>query len=327
MAKPTIYVTRKLPKEIISELTKNYQVKMWEEEEQPVPKDVLAEEIKQADAILSMLTDTIDDNLLNMAENLKVIANLAVGFDNIDIEACERRGITVTNTPDVLTDTTADLVFGLLLATARRIPESVDYIKDDRWKTWSPYMMAGSDVHHKTIGIVGMGSIGEAVAKRATGFEMEILYHNRSRKPEAEKNLGATYVSFEELLERSDFVVTMVPLTPETKGIFNRDAFQKMKENAFFINASRGAVVVEDDLVEAIEKGEIQGAGLDVFENEPIHSDHQVLQFDQVVALPHIGSASMETRNQMIELAAKNIDRVLKGEEPITPVTTIANKN
>ncbi len=327
MAKPTIYVTRKLPKEIISELTKNYQVKMWEEEEQPVPKDVLAEEIKQADAILSMLTDTIDDNLLNMAENLKVIANLAVGFDNIDIEACERRGITVTNTPDVLTDTTADLVFGLLLATARRIPESVDYIKDDRWKTWSPYMMAGSDVHHKTIGIVGMGSIGEAVAKRATGFEMEILYHNRSRKPEAEKNLGATYVSFEELLERSDFVVTMAPLTPETKGIFNRDAFQKMKENAFFINASRGAVVVEDDLVEAIEKGEIQGAGLDVFENEPIHSDHQVLQFDQVVALPHIGSASMETRNQMIELAAKKIDRVLKGEEPITPVTTIANKN
>lgn len=189
MAKPIVYVTRRLPNEIISELTEKYQVKMWEEEEMPVPRDVLKKEIAEADAVLSMLTDTFDEELLNMASRLKVIANLAVGFDNIDVKACEARGITVTNTPDVLTDTTADLTFGLLLATARRIPESVDVIRKDEWKTWSPYMMAGSDVHHKTIGIVGMGSIGEAVAKRATGLIRIFYTITANRKPEAEEKL------------------------------------------------------------------------------------------------------------------------------------------
>ncbi|WP_274236141.1 2-hydroxyacid dehydrogenase [Allobacillus halotolerans] len=320
MAKPIVYVTRRLPNEIISELTEKYQVKMWEEEEMPVPRDVLKKEIAEADAVLSMLTDTFDEELLNMASRLKVIANLAVGFDNIDVKACEARGITVTNTPDVLTDTTADLTFGLLLATARRIPESVDVIRKDEWKTWSPYMMAGSDVHHKTIGIVGMGSIGEAVAKRATGFDMNILYHNRNRKPEAEEKLGARYVSIDELLAQSDFVVSMTPLTEETKGMFDARAFDRMRKSAFFINASRGGVMNEADLYQAIKEEKIQGAGLDVFENEPIKSDHPLVQLDRVVALPHIGSATVETRNRMAMLCVENLKRVLDGMEPLTPV-------
>nr|WP_289036886.1 D-glycerate dehydrogenase [uncultured Allobacillus sp.] len=320
MAKPIVYVTRKLPNEIISELTEKYQVKMWEEEELPVPRDVLMKEITEANAVLSMLTDTFDEELLNMASQLKLIANLAVGYDNIDVKACESRGITVTNTPDVLTETTADLTFGLLLATARRIPESVDVIRNDEWKTWSPYMMAGSDVHQKTIGIVGMGSIGEAVAKRATGFDMNILYHNRNRKPKAEEKLGASYVSFEELLAQSDFVVSMLPLTEETKGMFDAQAFDRMKQSAFFINASRGGVVNEADLYQAIKGEKIQGAGLDVFANEPIGSNHPLAQLDRVVALPHIGSSTVDTRNRMAMLCVENIKHVLDGMEPLTPV-------
>ncbi|MFC0013710.1 MULTISPECIES: D-glycerate dehydrogenase [Allobacillus] len=320
MAKPIVYVTRKLPTEIISELTEKYQVKMWEEEEVPVPGDVLMKEITQASAVLSMLTDTFDEEVLNMASQLKVIANLAVGYDNIDVKACESRGITVTNTPDVLTETTADLTFGLLLATARRIPESVDIIRNDQWKTWSPYMMAGSDVHQKTIGIVGMGAIGEAVAKRATGFDMDILYHNRNRKPKAEEKLGASYASLEELLAKSDFVVSMLPLTKETKGMFDAQAFDRMKQSAFFINASRGGVVNEADLYQAIKDEKIRGAGLDVFANEPIGSNHPLAQLDRVVALPHIGSSTVDTRNRMAMLCVENIKRVLDGMEPLTPV-------
>ncbi|MBR7553576.1 2-hydroxyacid dehydrogenase [Allobacillus sp. GCM10007491] len=320
MAKPIVYVTRKLPNEIISELTEKYQVKMWEEEEVPVPRDVLMKEITEANAVLSMLTDTFDEELLNMASELKIIANLAVGYDNIDLKACTSRGITVTNTPDVLTETTADLTFGLLLAVARRIPESVDVIRNDEWKTWSPYMMAGSDVHQKTIGIVGMGSIGEAVAKRATGFDMNILYHNRNRKPKAEEKLGASYASLEELLAKSDFVVSMLPLTKETKGMFDAQAFDRMKQSAFFINASRGGVVNEADLYQAIKGEKIQGAGLDVFANEPIGSNHPLAQLDRVVALPHIGSSTVDTRNRMAMLCVENIKHVLDGMEPLTPV-------
>lgn len=226
----------------------------------------------------------------------------------------------MTNTPEVLNETTADLTFALLLATARRIPEAVDFVKENKWSTWSPFLMAGSDVHHKTLGIVGMGNIGQAVAKRATGFNMNILYHNRSRKREAEQELGVQYAEFDDLIKQSDFVVCMTPLTDETKNMFNDDVFKKMKDAAIFINSSRGGVVVEEDLYQALINGDIKAAGLDVFKDEPISSDHPLLELSQVVALPHIGSASVDTRMKMIELAVDNISRVLNGEEPVTPV-------
>lgn len=321
MQKPYVYITRKLPEETLAELKKRAAVNMWPHEEEAVPREVLMAEAKKADALLTMLSDKIDADLLKDASSLKVIANLAVGYDNIDISSADKLGITVCNTPDVLTDSTADLAFSLILAAARRIVESANYVKEGKWDSWGPLLLAGADVHHKTIGIVGMGRIGEAVARRAKGFDMKILYHNRNRKPEAELSLDAEYREFHELLKESDFVVSLAPLTSETKGMFNREAFQSMKESAIFINAGRGASVDEDALVEALKLKTIAGAGLDVFVKEPIDPEHPLLSMNQVVALPHIGSASVETRMKMAELACRNISNILDGKDPETPVT------
>jgi glyoxylate reductase len=318
--KPYVYITRKLSDEVIKPLLQNFNVNMWDYDDIPVPRELLLSEAKKADALLTMLSDSIDEAILTAGNNLKVVANLAVGFDNIDVKAASREGIAVCNTPDVLTDTTADLTFGLLMATARRIVEAAEFVKEDMWKSWSPLLLAGHDIHHKTIGIVGMGKIGETVAKRATGFEMDILYHNRTRKPAVEQELGAVYMSFEELVEKSDFIVCLTPLTPETKNMFTREVFQKMKQSAIFINASRGPVVDEQALYEALVAGEIAGAGLDVFDKEPIDSSHPLLQLTNVVALPHIGSSSVETRTVMMRLCLDNIAAVLEGKEPKTLV-------
>ncbi len=293
---------------------------MWPEEETPCPRELLLKKAERADALLTMLSDDIDKELIEKAKNLKVVANLAVGYDNIDVSFAKSKGVIVCNTPDILTDTTADLTFGLLLATARRMTEAAEYVKQDKWKSWGPLLLAGQDVHHKTIGIVGMGKIGQAVAKRATGFDMNILYHNRRRNIVAEKELRAQYVPFDELLASSDYVVCLTPLTDETRERFNQDAFKKMKKTAIFINASRGAVVNEADLYEALVSGEISGAGLDVFLHEPIAPDHPLIQLKNVVALPHIGSASSETRHAMMKLCAENIANVLTGNDPKTIV-------
>jgi glyoxylate reductase len=321
MNKPYVFITRKIPEETLVELKKKAEIKMWPHEEDAVPREVLEEEAKKADGLLTMLSDKVDKELLDKASSLKVIANLAVGYDNIDISAAKKAGITVCNTPDVLTDSTADLAFSLILATARRIVESANYVKEGKWNSWGPLLLAGADVHHKTIGIVGMGRIGEAVARRAKGFDMRILYHNRKRKAEAELSLNAEYKEFHELLNESDFVVCLAPLTSETKGMFNREAFQSMKKSAIFINAGRGASVDEVALVEALQNQTIAGAGLDVFEKEPIDPGHPLLSMKQVVALPHIGSASVETRMKMSELACRNIVNILDGKDPETPVT------
>ncbi|MFL8935994.1 2-hydroxyacid dehydrogenase [Rossellomorea oryzaecorticis] len=318
--KPSIFITRKLPQAVIEPLNAEYQVEMWEKEDVPVPRDVLLKKAGSASALITMLSDQMDGELLEHASSLKVIANLAVGYDNIDLQAAKEKGVIICNTPDVLTDTTADLTFGLLMAAARRIVEADRYIKEGRWKSWSPLLLAGADIHHKTIGIVGMGSIGETVAKRAKGFDMNILYHNRSRKPEAEEGLGAVYVSMDELLAQSDFVVVLAPLTQETEGLFQKEQFQAMKKSAFFINAARGPIVNEEALTEALKKGEIAGAGLDVFVEEPIDSNHPLLQLDNVVALPHIASSSIETRTAMMNLCVQNVMAVLKGDEPRTRV-------
>ncbi|SFA51737.1 glyoxylate reductase [Parageobacillus thermantarcticus] len=320
MTRPYVFVTRKLPDDIVAPIKDIAEVAMWPYDDIQVPRDVLMNEAKKADALLTMVSDVVDEEILEAGTSLKVVANMGVGFDNIDVSAATKRGIAVCNTPDVLTDTTADLTFALLLATARRVVEAAQWLKEGKWKSWSPLLLAGADVHHKTIGIVGMGKIGQAVAKRATGFDMNILYHNRSRNIEAEQKLGATYCSFEELLKAADFVVCLTPLTKETRHMFNSEAFRKMKRSAIFINAARGAVVDEQALYEALVSGEIAAAGLDVFEHEPIAASHPLLALTNVVALPHIGSATKETRVKMMELCCRNIIAVLKGKRPETLV-------
>jgi len=320
MGKPAIFITRKIPEVLLENYKDQFTFRMWEKEDEKVPRDILMKEAKAADGLLTVLSDQVDEELLNQSPNLKVVANLAVGYDNIDLSAAARHDVTVTNTPDVLSETTADLGFALLMATARRIVEADQFVKDDKWKEWAPYLLAGADIHHKTIGILGMGRIGEAIARRASGFNMTIRYHNRSRKANAEKELGVIYSSFEELLKESDFVVSVVPLTDETANIFNRDAFAKMKESAIFINISRGAVVDEDALLSALQSGEIRGAGLDVFREEPIRSNHPLVRLHNVICLPHIGSASEDTRTAMIELCLENISGVIRGVGAKTPV-------
>ncbi|MFG6148165.1 2-hydroxyacid dehydrogenase [Halobacillus sp. B23F22_1] len=322
MTKPYIFITRKISEELISPLKEHFEVQMWGSETTPVSKKVLEEEALRADGLLTMLTDQVDEDLLQRASQLKIVANMAVGYDNIDVKAANKQNIIVTNTPDVLTDTTADLAFSLLLTTARRMIEAAEYVKKGEWENWSPFLLAGSDVHHKKLGIVGMGRIGETVAKRAKGFDMEVVYYNRSRKKDIEKKLNVRYEEWEELIETSDYVMCLVPLTSETKHLFNIQVFQQMKNSAIFINASRGATMNEEHLYQALTAGEIKGAGLDVFEQEPISSSHPLLSLRQVVCLPHIGSASVETREAMLQLSLSNLKNVLLGEKPITSVSS-----
>jgi glyoxylate reductase len=320
--KPYVYVARKVPEDVIEPLKEIAEVGMWESEEEPVPYEILKKEASQADALFTTITEKIDQSLIENNPHLKVVANVAVGYDNIDVPFATKKGIYVCHTPDVLSDTTADLTFALLMATARRIVESHQFVKNGLWKDWGPLLLVGHDIHHKTIGIVGMGRIGEKVAKRATGFDMNILYHNRSRKEQAEKNLGAKYCSFEELLESSDFVVNTAPLTEKTKHLFNDDAFKRMKKTAVFINSGRGPVVDEEALINALKNNEIAAAGLDVFDKEPISNDHPLLSFDNVVVLPHIGSASIDTRYKMMKMTTESILDVLNGKTP----TALVNK-
>lgn len=320
MEKDRIFITRKIPEHLLEPYTDMFDFSMWENEEEPVPKEVLFQEAEQADGLICMVSEKVDKALIEHGKRLKVIANVAVGYDNIDVEEATKRGIIVTNTPNVLTETTADLGFALLMVTARRIIEANKFIAENRWREWGPFLLAGADIHHKTIGIVGMGRIGEAIARRANGFSMSVLYHNRSRRPEAEKHIGAQYVSFEELLERSDFVVSVVPYSKESHEMFDKQAFAKMKKSAIFINISRGGVVDEQALYDALKNKEIAAAGLDVFAKEPIGSDSPFMALDNCVCLPHIGSASVETREKMITLALENVKGTLCGEGPLTPV-------
>lgn len=321
MGKPKLYITRHIPDYLIEPYKEKFMIDMWHEAEKPVPNEELYVKASWADAILCLLTEKIDRAFLEHASHLEIVANMAVGYDNIDVNAANDLKITVTNTPDVLTETTADLTFALLMATARRLLEASKAIFENKWGVWSPFQFAGMDIHHKKIGIVGMGRIGAAVARRAKGFNMEILYHNRSRNEHLEHELNAKYVSFDELLKESDYVVSMLPLTDETKNIFNEAAFQKMKESAIFINASRGGVVDEEALYQALKANVIKAAGLDVYKEEPIDSKHPFIQLNNVVLLPHIGSATKETREKMLQLCLENIDSVFYGDGPKTAVT------
>ncbi|MFD1334499.1 2-hydroxyacid dehydrogenase [Oceanobacillus iheyensis] len=259
----------------------------------------------------------VDGHLLDQAPHLKIVTNISVGYDNLDIEELTKRSIMATNTPDVLTDTVADTVFGLLLATSRRICELDQYVKLGRWDENIGEHLFGVDVHHKTLGIIGMGRIGLAVAERAHyGFKMKIVYHNRSTHSYAEKNLNATYASLEELLTVSDFVLVMAPLVPETVKLIGEKEFDLMKETAIFLNGSRGELVDEMALIHALQSKKIWGAGLDVYEQEPISKESLLLQLKNVVTLPHIGSATRETRYKMAKLAVDNLMKGLTGEVP-----------
>ncbi|QBP41904.1 2-hydroxyacid dehydrogenase [Paenisporosarcina antarctica] len=311
-----IYITRKLPDAVVDRLREICEVSMWDKEEEPVPREVLMKEIRDVDGILSMVSDPIDETLINQATQLKVISNMAVGYNNIDIKAATERGIMVTNTPGVLTETTADLTFALLMATARRLVESSDYLREGKWKSWFPMQLTGQDIHGSTLGIIGMGRIGEALAKRAKGFDMNVIYTNRSRKSKAEEELGIQYKDKETLLRESDFVCVLVPFTLETKDTINKEELALMKPTAVLINTARGGVVNEDALYEALINKEIWAAGLDVFQEEPVPIDHPLLTLPNVVALPHIGSSSINTRMKMAHLAATNLIDGISGNTP-----------
>ncbi len=313
-------VTRWLPNEVIEKLQTVSRVTMWPEVDQPISREFLLREIEDADAVLSMLTDQIDTICMENAKKLRIIANMAVGYDNIDVREARARGIHISITPDILNETTADLAFGLLLSVARRIPESSVFLRQGKWHSWSPFLLAGQDVFGATLGIVGMGRIGEGVARRARGFAMRILYHNRTRREDVEERLGVSYQTFDELFRLSDFLVVLTPLTSQTHHLIGERELNLMKPTASIINVSRGSVVDEQALYTALFQKKIYGAGLDVFEQEPIAKNHPLLGLDNVVALPHIGSASIATRTRMAMLAAENICAVLTDRNPITPI-------
>ncbi|UIO41592.1 D-glycerate dehydrogenase [Brevibacillus brevis] len=319
MIKQQVFVTRKLNPEVIAMLEKVAEVEQWTKNA-PIPRELLLEKIKHVDAVLTMLTERVDEEFLASTKRLRIVANMAVGYDNIDLEACRRHEVIVTNTPDVLTESTADLAFALLMATGRRLTEANRFLLQGEWTAWSPTLMAGQNVYGSTLGIIGMGRIGEAVARRAKGFGMRILYHNRNRKPQAEQETGAQYAGLAELLQESDYVVLLTPLTEDTRMLMGEKQFSLMKETAVFINVSRGGTVDESALYQALVDKKIWAAGLDVFAVEPVPMDNPLLQLPNVVALPHIGSATVQTRAEMARLAAANIVEVLSGRGPLTAV-------
>ncbi len=319
MSPAKIYVTRQLPDAALSLLRGCGELRGWEPDE-VISRTVLLQEVQEVDALLCMVTERIDEELLTHAPRLKVVANMAVGYDNVDVPALTRRGILLTNTPGVLTETTADLVFTLILSIARRIGEAERLVREGRWRSWSPFSFLGRDVHHATLGILGLGRIGMEVAKRAKGFDMRVLYTNRGRNREAEERLGGIPVDLPTLLRESDFLIVLVPLTPETRHLLSTPQFKLMKPTAFLINAARGPIVDQRALYAALRDGLITGAALDVTDPEPIPLDDPLLSLDNCLILPHIGSASIATRTRMATLAAENIVAFLAGRRPPTPV-------
>lgn len=315
-----IFITRKLPISIVKKLEQKFTIDMWEQEDEAIPREVLIEKVKDAQGLLCMLTETIDEEVLNAAPDLKVISNMAVGYNNIDIDIATKRGILVTNTPGVLTETTADLTFALMMTTARRLVEASDYLREEKWETWSPMQLTGMDIHGATLGIIGFGRIGQAVAKRAAGFSMNILYYNRTRKLDAERDTGAQFAELHDVLRESDFISILLPYSREVHHLISQKELSLMKKNAILINTARGGIVDEDALYNALNNETIWAAGLDVFEKEPVDPSHPLLTLPNVVTLPHIGSASIATRMKMAELAADNLHNSLLGSGEIKRV-------
>jgi len=316
-----VFVSRRIPENGLEAVAAETDSVVWPDD-LPPPRDELLRAVAGCDGVLTLLTDRVDDEFLDAAgPQLKVVSNYAVGFDNVDVAACTRRGIPVGNTPGVLTETTADLAWALMMAAARRLPEGDRYVRAGKWKTWGPLLLLGPDVHGATIGIVGFGRIGQAVARRATGFGMTILYHDVHRADAAvETAFGATFLPLEELLAESDFVSLHVNLTPETRGLINAEKLGWMKSTAVLVNTSRGPVVDPRALADALRAGTIFAAGLDVTDPEPIPTDDPLLSLDNCLVVPHIASASSATRAKMAEMAAANLLAGLRGDRLPTPV-------
>jgi glyoxylate reductase len=310
-----ILVTGNLPAEVMDLLNGSYDVDV-QREDRPMERQRLLEAIGDREGLLSMITDSIDEELLSRAPKLKMIANMGVGYNNIDVAAATRRGIPVSNTPGVLTEATADLAFTLLLAIARRVVEGDNRVRSGAFTFWAPFLFLGREVSGKTLGIIGMGRIGMAVAQRASGFDMPVFYHNRNRLESAEEErLKVQYEPLDALLRKSDFVSLHVPLTADTRHLISGKQIALMKPTAYLINTSRGPVVDEQALLRALQAGQIAGAALDVYEQEPALTPG-LTELDNVVLLPHVGSATLETRTRMASMAAKNLMAGLSGQTP-----------
>lgn len=310
--RPRVFVTRRIPEEGLRLLVDGCDARVWDRETPPTTDD-LQREVKDVEGLVCLLSDRVDATVMAAAPSLRVISVMAAGYDNVDVAAATRLGILVTNTPGALTETTADLAFALILAAARRIPEGVDYVREGRWKTWEPSLLLGEDVHGATLGIVGMGRIGKAVARRARGFQMRVIYFNRSA---VEVEDCEPCPSLLDLAREADFISLHVPGSPDTRHIVNRDFLFKMKSNAILVNTARGTLVDTEALVEALREGRIRAAALDVTDPEPLPSDHPLLALPNCIVVPHIGSASRATRSRIARMAAENLLAALEGRCP-----------
>jgi glyoxylate reductase len=310
-----VFITKRIPEAAVELLREHFDVNM-NLEDRNLRSGELKKAIREVDAVLCLLTDKIDEGVLSGAPNLRVVANMAVGYDNIDLKAAASRGIMVTNTPGVLTETTADLAWALIMGIARRIVESDRYTREGKFSGWEPMLFLGNDVYEKTLGIIGFGRIGQAVARRASGFKMKNLFYDETNvSPAIQKKLKARYVALETLLKEADFVTVHVPLTETTRHLIGREQLHMMKRTAYLINTSRGPVVDEEELARALKEKLIAGAALDVYEREP-RLAAGLKSLPNVILLPHIGSASVETRTKMALMAARNIIKALSGKRP-----------
>jgi len=315
MARFKVFVTRLLPGSGLERLKEVADVEV-NSENRIVTRDELMNGVKGKDGLISLLTDTIDAHVMDASPKLKVVSNYAVGFDNIDLKAATERGIYVTNTAEVLTEAVADLTMALILGIARRIVEADKFLRRGEWKGWAPTLLLGSNVYNQTLGILGLGRIGAAVARRAKGFNMQLIYYDAVRNEKLERELGITFVSFENLLKQSDYISIHVPLLASTHHMMGEKEFKLMKPTAYLVNTSRGPVVDEKALYKALKDGIIAGAGLDVFEKEPIEKDNPLISLDNAILLPHVASGTIETRIAMADLAVENLISVLQGRMP-----------
>jgi glyoxylate reductase len=314
-----VLVTRRLPQAALDAIAARCEMDLWEGPPEAIPRDDLLKRIGGKAGTVTLLTEKVDAEFLDAAgPQLRIVANYAVGFDNIDVEECTRRGVMATNTPEVLTDTTADLAWALLMTAARRIGEGDRFLRGKQGWIWGPEMMLGQDVHHKVLGVVGFGRIGQAVARRASGFGMQVIYFDVFKPPpDVERETGAQFREFDDLLAEADLISIHVALTPETRHLFGAAQFERMKPTAVIVNTSRGPVIDEAALAEALRSGQIFAAGLDVFEKEPeVHPE--LLELENATVIPHLGSATVETRHAMGMLAAENLIAALEGHRPPT---------
>ncbi|MBS3816340.1 MAG: D-glycerate dehydrogenase [Candidatus Thermoplasmatota archaeon] len=310
-----VFVSREIPEPGLKKLRKRYEVQV-SKKPRNLTKEELVENVAGKDALLCLLTDTIDRDVIKAGDELKVISNYAVGYDNIDVKAATERNIAVTNTPGVLTEATAELAVSLMLSAARNVVEGDKFVREDRFEGWDPTLMLGHELHEKTLGIIGMGNIGRKVAQICKGFEMDILYHSRTRKEKVEEKIGAEYTDIESLLSKADFVSLHVPLTDETEKMIGPKELEMMKEDAYLINTARGGVVDEEVLIDFLEEEKIAGAGIDVYADEPSNANPGYYDLNNVVLTPHLGSATHRAREGMATMAADNLIDVLEGRRP-----------